>query len=157
MKAMKVFTMFASLMFAVALPGHADALSKETVQALISKSDQAISKKDIAALASLISETAKISLSMPTASGRQVTNLSKAGYINSLRQIWPLASNYNYRRENLNISLENGKAIVSADVAESMVLHGQYMSSTSSETVTIELVDGKPLITRMEGEVSPRF
>jgi hypothetical protein len=153
---MKTLTLSLALWFVAAFPllGQADPLTKDAVMAFINKTDQIIVKKDIAGLEEMISDTAKIFVTVKSGGGAKTSKLTKAQYFNLLNQTWPLAANYNYRRKNLNISMEAGKAVITDEVAESMVIHGQYVSSTTSETATIELVNGKLLITRMESETA---
>ena len=49
----------------------------------------------------------------------------------------------------MTTEIKNNKALVSAVVQESMIYQGQNMSGSTKEEVTIELVDGKPLVTKV--------
>lgn len=49
------------------------------------------------------------------------------------------------------IKIRENKAFVSALVQESMTVQGQIISGFSREVVTIELVNGTPLITEVVG------
>jgi hypothetical protein len=68
-----------------------------------------------------------------------------------LKQGWAQYKKYKYSRSNVRIEIRDNKAIVTADVRESMTIQGQNISGESKEEVTIELVDGIPLITEVTG------
>jgi hypothetical protein len=51
----------------------------------------------------------------------------------------------------MTTEIKNNKALVSAVVQESMIFQGQNMSGSTKEEVTIELVDGNPLVTKVIG------
>ena len=68
-----------------------------------------------------------------------------------LQKGWYMYTNYKYSKINIVI---NNKALVSADVQESIIVQGQKLSCASKEEAIIEMVNGVPLITKIIGYTS---
>jgi hypothetical protein len=79
-------------------------------------------------------------------------HLSKQQYLQSLEDGWKQSEDYKYSIENMKISVENAnKALVTADVKESMTMQGQHIEATTQEETTVELIGDSPLITKIVG------
>jgi len=81
----------------------------------------------------------------------QVMKPSKQEYITMLKQGWSAYENYTYSKSNVIIKIQEGKAIVTANIKETMTVQGQNLSGESQEIVTIEIVNGNLLITNVVG------
>lgn len=85
---------------------------------------------------------------------KHVMKPGKTEYISMVQQGWSSYSNYTYSKSDVVIKMQGDKSFVTNNVSESMTVQGSKMSGESKEEVTIELVNGKPLITRKVGYTS---
>lgn len=129
-------------------------LTEAQVNHVIENVDNAINALDADRLANAFSSNVKISMTLHIQGQKQVLQFSKPEYIEMLKQGWQHHTNYQYKRSNLKIQIQGNKAAVSADITESMDINGQKLSGKSKEEVSIELIDGKPLITHVVGVVN---
>ena len=63
-----------------------------------------------------------------------------------------MTTDYEYRLENeeiIKISDDGQTAVVEADVIESYVLHGKTIDTSIHERITLQVVDGEILVTRI--------
>lgn len=133
---------------------HASELTEESVKHVISAVDNAVNTLNADEVAKTLSSNVSITMNIDIQGQKQVLKPSKREYISMLQQGWAQYKNYKYHRSNVRIKIHNNKAFVTADISESMTIQGQNISGTSKEEVTIELVDGEPLITKVTGYVS---
>jgi hypothetical protein len=145
---------FLFLSLAVATSAYAAELTEETVKQVISRIDKAVNDRNANALAKELSNNASIKINISVKGRKRAMTASKRRYISILEQSWAQYSDYNYSRSNMTMTIKNNKALVSVVVQESMVLQGQNVSGSTKEEVTIELVDGKPLVTKVTGHSS---
>lgn len=143
----KIFIAFASLFFAFS--SQASGLTEQAVKQVIGRMDDAAKSLNVQAVAGVLADNARITVHMGAMGGGQVMNLSKQQYIVALQQGWSLYANYRYSRGDTAINLQGEKAVVSYRAKEFMTVQGQSISATSKQEVTIELVRGKPLVTRL--------
>lgn len=121
--------------------------SEAAVQEFLARLDRAIAAKNVAEVGKLLSENAQFSGTV-TAGGRARTvNANKAQYVAALKETWAQTSNYLYRRTNPEIVVSGGKATVTADVFESMIMQGHYVALKSKEVLTLEQSNGVLLVT----------
>lgn len=131
---------------------HAAAIDENMIKQMIAKIDNAITAKNATEVAKSISPNAQIVLNISIKGNKQVINMTKDQYFKVLQEGWSMYQNYKYSRSNMKIKLENSnRALVTADVFESMIVNGQKISGSSKEEVYIELIDGTPLITKVVG------
>ncbi len=74
---------------------------------------------------------------------------SKEEYLQMLTKGWKVFSDYKFARSNTSIFIKNGEAFVTSNVEEYVRFQQQRMKSTSQQEVTVEVIRGKPLITKM--------
>ena len=145
----KAIFMFLGLVAATSCYGAE--LTEDTVKQLISRIDKAVNSQNATALAEELSANASIKFNVTMKGRKQAMTASKRRYISMLKQSWAQYSDYKYSRSNVTIDIKNNKALVSAIVQESIVFQGQNLSGSTKEEVTIELVNGKPLVTKVIG------
>ena len=133
---------------------QAGQIDKAMINSMLSEIDAAAQKKDPAVVVKYISPDAKITMHINAGGQKQVLKVTRAQYLELLQQGWTMSSNYQYQRSNTRIKIMDGgnKAIVTANVTESMNIQGQTVKGTSQETSTIELVNGRAMITELVGE-----
>ena len=145
----KAIFIFSSLVAATS--SYSAELTEDTVKQVISRIDKAINNQNSAALAKELSTYASIKFNITLKGRKQAMTASKRRYISMLEQSWAQYSDYKYSRSNMTIDIKNNKALVSAVVQESMVFRGQKVSGSTKEEVTIELINGEPLVTKVIG------
>jgi len=144
--------LFLTLVFATASYGAE--LTEESVRQIMSRLDRAVNDRNAKAVANELSNNVSITLNFSMRGQKQVLKPSKQRYISMLEQGWAKYSNYKYSRSNMTIAIKGDKALVSAVVHESMTVQGRNVSGSAKEEVIVELVDGKPVVTGVSGQVS---
>lgn len=140
--------------FSVITTSAASELTEDAVKNIILKVDSAVSTLNAQKVADTMSSNVEITMYMSIQGKNQVIRPSKKEYLAMLQQGWDMYKNYKYNRSSLEIHIKNNKALVTAHVNESMTVQGQQISAESKEEVTIELVGGNPLITKVTGYTS---
>ncbi len=130
-----------------------DSLTEEIVRGVISELDAATENMDADPFSDALSDDVKIVITINFQGQSQVISPSKQEYIVMLEEGWAEASNYEYTRSNLKIDMQGNKALVTAIIRESMTVRGRNMNTRTFEKVTMELIDGKPLITEVVGTI----
>ena len=128
-------------------------LTEELVRSVISKLDDATESRDATVISDALSEDASIVITINMEGQTQVFKPSKQEYIVMLEEGWAAASNYEYKRTNLKIKMEGDKAMITAIIRESMSVRGRKLNTRTHERVTMELINGMPLITKVVGSV----
>lgn len=146
--------LFVALLVLPIFAQAAKSLSEHDVQGLLNKADMAVSEKDINLMAETASEHAvyvyHVSLDGESRSSRS----SRDEYLNNLRRGWSEYENYEYVRTDTKITLESdSKATVNMVVTEYITIDGQNVQAVTNETITVEVVRGKALITKVVGYV----
>jgi phosphoribosylformimino-5-aminoimidazole carboxamide ribonucleotide (ProFAR) isomerase len=132
----------------------APSLTEESAKQVISKIDNAVNTLNAQEVANALSDDVELILNINVQGQIQVLRPSKQEYIAMLQQGWAKSTNYEYSRSNMEIKIQGNKAFVSTNVKESMTVQGQNISGESKEEVTIELINGSPLITKVIGYTS---
>jgi len=132
-----------------AFTAHAQALDKKNVEKFLTEMDQAQINLDAAGMEKFLSPGVKITMSITQGGKKQTTEMSRGEYIASARQNFAAAKDYRYQRSNTKIEIAGGgkKAVVTAKNVESMKVQGLPMTGISQVTLTVELIDGQPLVT----------
>ncbi len=151
----KLFILITVLMvifsFAVHSMVNAGELTESSVKALIEKVDSAILTEDTSIISDAMSDNILIIMNFNMQGENHVMKQAKKEYLSTLQQGWDMCKNYKYKQSNMVIKIEGNRAIVTADSSESMTVQGKEVSGESKEETTIELVNGKPLITKIVG------
>ncbi|MGH7381001.1 MAG: nuclear transport factor 2 family protein [Candidatus Methylomirabilales bacterium] len=152
MKRIKVLFWF--VLFLVPCVSFAQQLDEQTVLKLVSEVDHAISQRDASGLAKFLSDKLTVIANVRGSGQDQKLTMDKSSYIESVRQGWAVATDYEYKKTNVKITLSGpARAVVTATVSEAVTVQGQTIRSTSTETAVIELVGGKPMITSVVANV----
>ena len=130
-----------------------DSLTEEIVRGVISELDSATENMDADPFSDALSDDVKIVITINMQGQSQVIRPSKKEYIVMLEEGWTEASNYEYTRTNLKIDIQGNKAFITAIIRESMTVRGRNMNARTHEKVTMELINGKPLITKVVGSI----
>lgn len=137
------------------LVSFTDAFSQDITEPQIieflAKIDAAINEMNVDGVADALSDDVKIEMTIQAGSKNQVMRPSKAEYVGMLRKAWSQYRSYIYNRSGTEIYVEKSKAIVTADIVESMSINGQIISGVSEEEVTIKRINGELRITDMVG------
>lgn len=151
-----ICNLFVLACFTLSLNLHAAQLDKNSIMQLMGKMDEMAASKNADAIAGYMSSDIKITMNISAQGQTQVLKPNKDQYLQMLKQGWAVAQNYSYKRDNVKINIvEKGKkAVVTADVIESMIVQGQNFTGNSTEEAVVELVNGKLLITSVTGNTS---
>jgi len=131
-------------------------LTKADVEAMIRKMDLAIEARDIAAIEPLLTPDVKIVIkNLPTPEGLKTMEMTRDQYIQNSKDVFANAQDYKYSRQDQVIEILDGgkKAVITAVVSEHITMQGQQITSVTNERATVEVRDGKALITALEGDV----
>jgi len=124
-----------------------------TVKRMLVEIDAAILKQDAAGIARHFAGGAAITQKVRASGGTQTYTATKAEYVAHLRESWAQTSDYRYKRSDETIRiLGPTRAVVTALVTESGRAQGLRITSSSAETAVIEVVDGRPLIVRLDAD-----
>ncbi len=137
--------------FAVHSMVNAGELTESSVKALGEKLESAILTKDTSKISDTMSDNVLIIMNFNMQGENHVMKPAKKEYLSMLQQGWDMCKNYKYKQSNMVIKIEGNRAIVTADSSESMTVQGKEVSGESKEETTIELVNGKLLITKIVG------
>lgn len=147
MKAIAVLAWLSLLLVPIASQAQ---MNQQAVQKMLADLDRAIAQKDAGGVARLLSDGVTIAVTLRTGGESQTLKMDKPTYIDVLTKAWAAASEYEYKRTNLKITLSGPtRALVTATVTERMMAEGQKVFSTTNESAVVEWIGGRPLITRI--------
>ena len=130
---------------------NAGEITKSNIKAIIKKIDSAASTLDASKISDTMSDNVLIIMNITMQGKKYTMKPSKKEYLIMLQQSWDTYKNYTYKKSNVIIKIEKNKAIVTSDVSESMTVNDKNISGESKEEITIKLINGKPLITKVIG------
>lgn len=131
-------------------------LTRANIETFLASIDTAIEARDVSAIEAVLAPDLKVFVTnVPSADGPQKIEMSRDEYVKSMKENFAVAEAYKYSRSKLAIEILDGgqKAIVKDMVTEDVTVQGQKIHSVTNETTTIELRDGKPLLTIAEGDI----
>ncbi len=116
--------------------------------------DKMIASQDVAGIGKWLSDDIEITMHTSVFGKLQTAKANKQQYLELLTNGWAMAEDYHYQKENVEIHyLEGGKsANITATVYESMTINGTPVKDRTTESMIVELINGKVLITKMTGE-----
>lgn len=132
------------------------AITQADVEAFLKEVDRSADERKVEILEPLMADDLKIIVNnMPTPQGPQKVEMGKTDYLANTKQVFEAMESYEHSRKDQEIQiLENGKAaMVKATAYEKVVIQGKPLETTSRETSTLELREGKILVTLIESEV----
>jgi hypothetical protein len=108
--------------------------------------------KDIDGIMKHLAPSVVIRVTVETPYGPQRVKRSREEYKQETLNMWLMISHHEYRRENeeLKISDDGQVAVVETDIIERHVVHGQTVDTTTYERVTLEIIDGQILVTKID-------
>ena len=125
------------------------------IEDMLTEMEAAVKAQDVPRLMSHFAADARIVMSMPAALGGDI-DIKPDDYEAMLTISWAIPAEYSYEVKDVNIELEadQTQATVTDTVYEKMSMEGEVMMSTkTAQTLLVELVDGKPQIKSLRGEV----
>jgi hypothetical protein len=144
---------FAAATLLWATTSLAQPLDVATVKRMLVEIDAAIAKQDAAGVARHFAGGVTINQKVRASGGTETYKFSKGEYVAYLRDAWAQTSDYRYKRSDETIRITGPtRAVVTALVTESGRTQGIRMTSSSAETAVIELVDGRPLVVRLDAD-----
>jgi hypothetical protein len=142
-----------ALLLAFALLGSAplaaEELTERHLKAFIARMDDAIAQRDVDTIIGRIAEHAVISVTVNTFGQTQTLRMNKGQYREMLTLAWSGASSYEYQRSNEKITITGDQAMITADIAESIVIEGQKLDTKARERATVESFDGTLMLTQL--------
>jgi len=132
-----------------AWPLVAQELNVSALKAFTAKMDEATARCDIDTVIDHIAELAIITLNENSSAGMRILRMNKSKYREFLTIVCAGASGYQYSRTNEKITIDGDQAVITAEVAESMVIQGQPITAKTREKVTVESIDGKLMLTQL--------
>jgi ketosteroid isomerase-like protein len=139
-----VFAALAAVSFAV----PAQDLSQSEVKAVLDRMEAATLKRDVDAVGRFLSEGAQLTGTLTVGTDVQSFSYTKQEYLQGLRDTWPLLVDLRFQSSNKEIVVAGRVATVTYDARVTMVLPAGEMHAKSRETVTMERLDGRVLVTR---------
>lgn len=128
-------------------PLLAEQLVVSDLQVFAAEMDTAAQRCEIDAVLSRIAELAVISGA--SVAQEEMFRMSKAQYSELLTFSCASGRQWSSVRSNEKIVIEGDQAIVTANVAETITLDGRQATSHVRERATIELIDGKLMLTQL--------
>lgn len=147
-------TLFMFMCITISVIASAATLTEAAVKEFIEKVDHAAVTLNANEISDALSNDAVIIMNIKMQGQDHVMKPSKNEYITMLQQGWSTYENYKYAKSNVIIKIQGNIAFVTANVKESMTVQGKDVTGESKEEVTIELINGKPLITKVVGYTS---
>ncbi len=145
------FLVFCLFAVAISCSSPSDVLTEEIVRALVDDMERAVENRDADRFSESLSDDVTIVIHVNMRGQTQVMKPSKQEYMSMLKQSWAVSENYVYRRSNLKIDIQGNKAVVTADVSESMTVQGRNISTETHEEVTVEMINAEPLVINVVG------
>ncbi len=125
------------------------------IEQMLVEMEAAVHAQDVEQLMSHFAPDAAISISMPAALGGDI-DVGLADYEAMLAISWSIPADYSYEVKDVSIDFhaDQTQATVTDTVYETMSMSGEVMFSTKTvQTLLVELVNDKPLIKSLQGQV----
>lgn len=124
-------------------------------QATIERMGKTLERAFIAKDAKTVSDSIADDFTMTMEIMGQVYTLDKKQYMAMLKRGWKVIENYQYDVKNMNVTIDSPtKAIINADVMESLVVNGLIIKGYTEQETWVEMRNGKPLATRVTAHIS---
>lgn len=129
-------------------------LRENQIQTLFQSVDRAANERNVTAIMAYLSDDVVItaSLQLPSPNPTKTLTFTRDQYRQTLRQTFATAKEYGFLRKVTRIAIaQDGKsAQVASQTLESVTIAGSTTQVQGQETVTLELREGKPLITKVQ-------
>lgn len=129
-------------------------LTKQILQKMVQEVEKASVSRDVNVVLKYIAPEVRIVTKVKTPSGEQTVPMDYETYKTALVQTWSAAKEYHYKREKLDIKIspDQKEATITAVVRESYVMDGDRMTTVAREVSTVRLVNGRPMIVKINAE-----
>ncbi len=128
-------------------------LRENQIQTFFQSVDRAANERNVTALMAYLSDDVVItgSLQLPSPNATQTFTFTRDQYRDTLRHTFASAKEYGFLRKVTRIAIaQDGKsAQVASQTLESVTIAGSTTQVQGQETVTLELREGKPMITKV--------
>ena len=130
-------------------------ITKDDIWNIMDEVEAATLNQDIDGVMKYLAPYVVIHVTVSSPYGPQKVPMSREQYQKETLKGWSMMSDYDYRRENDEIKLsDDGQtAVVETDVIESYVLKGEPLYTRTHERVTLQIVDGEILVTRIDASM----
>ena len=131
----------------------AEDLVVSDLKAFDAKLTAAAERCDVATVLDRISPIATISGTLFATGDMRAYRMSKAQYGELLTRLCAAGLVGHAVTSNEKISIEGDQAVMTADVVDTVVINGQQRSSKSHSRQTVELIDGKLMLTQIHSNL----
>lgn len=132
----------------VSFTGHAAELTEKQVRDFATKFESSALALDVDAVGALLSDDVEMTAHVSFHGTTNTLTINKQEYLEAMKQNLDVYSGYTYTTTDLAVTLlGNNKAIVKSSSRESMTVQGRAITSESKENFTVELINGKLLLT----------
>lgn len=134
-------------------------LTQEAVQKMNDEFAVMNNKQNVDGVIKFISPTAEILFKMiapGTPMHGETIKITPEQYADSMRTAWGMTDQYSYTiaNEQISVSADGQSATITADVTEEMTINGQSQKASTHEVITVELVEGQLLMTKINYETT---
>jgi len=134
-------------------PLFAEALVVSDLKAFDAKITAASERCEIDTVLDRISPLATISGTLFATGDMRAYRMNKAQYGEVLKRVCAAGRTWHAVVTNEKISIEGDQAIMTADVVETAVMNGRETTSRAHQRVTVELIDGKLMLTQIHSNL----
>ena len=129
-------------------------VTEKNISEILSGIDKAVASKNVNGIVANISNTAKIEVE-DVASGKSMS-FTKETYQKYTEDGFRILNNYKSSRTNPQITIaSNGESATATDVVdESVTINGKPMATSTAESATFGLENGKVVITAIKGSIT---
>ena len=135
----------------------ASELTEDAVQEVVTTIDSSMKNKNLQGVADCLSSDVEIVSHVNFINlqgGNEINTRSKQEYIDMIKEGWDKYTHYTYNVSNVVIKISNNKALVTSDIEESATYQGRTLIANSKQKVTVEIIEGEPLVTKMVMDIS---
>ena len=127
-------------------------ITEDDIWIIMDEVEYATVNKDIDGVMKYLAPSVVIHVFVNSPYGPQKVPMTREQYRKETLKAWAETSDNEYRRENDEIKLsDDGQvAVVETDVIESYVMEGRTINTTTHERITLQVVDGEILVTRID-------
>jgi hypothetical protein len=134
-------------------PLLAEELTVSAVKAFDAKLTAAAERCEVATVLDRISPIATISGTLFATGDMRAYRMNKAQYGELLTRLCAAGLVGHSVSSNEKISIEGDQAVMTADVVDTVVMNGQQRSSKSHSRLTVELIDGRLMLTQIHSNL----
>jgi ketosteroid isomerase-like protein len=132
-------------------------ITEQQVNAFMEEMDKAANNNDVEAVVAMMSEDVQLSLTIEGFGPTQNMTFDREQYRAYSKQTMAMTDFYDYKRGYTVVKVEPDglSAFVAAEITETSTIGEQTVGGVSRQTSTLEMVDGKLVITRSAAVMSP--